>query len=139
MSVLDGRSATLNVEGWCYDVAVPICNDQYTIRTPWYTDPTFDLVDGKQALEEIKYLKSYKHHFSDYADNPEECFQGMSWISFDYHQPIGVHLGAFAIYRGWQHNPEELFIYIKILKGDGEVGCIACSTKDINKKHLELL
>jgi len=135
MSVLDGRSATLNIEGWCCDVAVPIYNVQYTLRTPWYTNPTFDLIDGNQAIEDLISCRVAK-----FEDPIEESFTGMSWSHFDYDNPIGVHLGAFAIYGG--NDTGQITICTKILRCDGEVGCIALvakSSHDIYNEHLELL
>lgn len=139
MSVLEGRSATLNVNGWCSDIIDSKYNEKYMVRTPWYTNPTFDLLNGNQALEAIKAFKVPDFdECIDIEDGLEERFASMGWAHFEYNQPLGIHLGAFAVFGGITE-PDQILIYTKILRGDGEVGYIACSTQSINNKHLELL
>ncbi len=144
MSRIEGRSVTLNSQGWkCDDLNKLIESEykDYVVRTPWFNNPMFEPYNGLQA---IQVLKSFPPFSLEEAFVLEEgigdSFGSMGWAQFRYNEPIGIHLGTFGVFTGQpQQNIEWIIVYTKILRGDGEVGYIAFATTDINENHLELL
>ena len=136
MSPLEGRSATLNLNGWQSDIKDKRYTDQYTVRTPWFNNPMFEPYDGNQSFVALNSLTPFVEDI-DLEEGVGDSFQSMGWSHFDYNEPVGIHLGEFGVFGSWAMGG--ILIYTKILRGDGEIGYLACTTADINNKDLELL
>lgn len=134
MSYFEGRCATLNVGKWESEITNKSFVGGYTVRTPWFNNPMFKPYDGSQSIVMLHSLSLFAF---DLEEGAGDSFQSMEWSHFAYNEPIGIHLGAFGVFSS-QGDPGVL-IYTKILRGDGEVGYLACTTTDINNKDLELL
>lgn len=136
ISPLEGRSATLNLNGWQSDIKDKRYTDQYTVRTPWFNNPMFEPYDGNQSFVALNSLTPFVEDI-DLEEGVGDSFQSMGWSHFDYNEPVGIHLGEFGVFGSWAMGG--ILIYTKILRGDGEIGYLACTTADINNKDLELL
>ena len=137
MSPLEGRSATLNLNSWQYDIKDKRYMDQYTVRTPWFNNPMFEPYDGNQSFVALYSLTPFVFNENLDLEGVGDSFQSMGWSHFDYNEPVGIHLGQFGVFGS--HGDNGILIYTKILRGDGEIGYLACTTTDINNKDLELL
>lgn len=142
-SPLEGRCASLNVSKWVDEVRGSKFRKNYTLRTPWYSNPVLTPMNGQQAHEKL--LSIYSMSFDEFygLDTlfPEEQFNSVEWVGFDYDNPVGVHLGVFFVFpvSPDTERSKSTLVYSKLLRSDGEVGYIAMIAQNINNKDLELL
>lgn len=142
MSRIEGRSVTLNSQGWKCDNLIESECKNYVVRTPWYNNPTFEPCNGLKAFEISNSFATFicsggvALEDNSFEDGVGDNFGSMEWANIRYNEPIGIHLGTFGVFMGgsgW------VIIYTKILRCDSEVGYLACATSKLNLNHLELL
>lgn len=131
----EGRKASLSVRNWETFKEV---DSSYVLRTPWYNDPIFETYDGKQAFNMLKSGDLFVTEDQLVDEVYGEGFESMGWSHFRYNEPIGIHLGTFGIFVS-EAEKDSIVVYSKILRCDGQTGFLGCTTRDVNKKDLELL
>lgn len=139
-SPLEGRCATLDANEWHSEVKEYKYMKNYTLRTPWYSEPTFEPMNAQQAYDKLLSIHSLSFLEQQELDIvfPEEQFKSVEWASFEYGNPVGIHLGTFFVSPDSSRSQTTL-VFTKLLRCDGEVGYIALVAQNINNKDLELL
>lgn len=120
------------------------------IRTPFYTGSDIHLkcYDSSDALKNIEKLQDSGEDLSKIPqDDWVNLESPFDFKTFKPNNPIGIHLGRFAIgLEGyWKPGSEgsgyylEYNVYTQILCCDGDVGYLAFHTEDLLRKELILL
>ena len=125
-----GRIAYLNVSGWEGEMM----DGMTEIRTPFYRSlVSVQTHSGKEATDIIT-----NENYSSLLDYEEELDLGdIEWLSIKEHEPVGIHLGEFALLQ--DDVGTNVVVYSKILNVKGETGFIVLTCSATMTSELELI
>ena len=109
-------------------------NGMTEIKTPFYRSlPSVRIYNGKEAAKLINLPD-----FSSVLEIEEEIGLGeIEWLTIKQHEPVGIHLGEFALLQ--DDATTNVVVYSKILNTKGETGFIVLTCGSLLTSELELI